>query len=67
MSRRELEGLTKTIGCEVLMSEDVYLQAGFPPEALPAYEVDARGREAQVKVRAAILAEDLAVPERSTA
>ena len=63
----QLEGLTKTIGCEVLMSEDVYVQAGFPPEALPAYEVDARGREAHVKVRAAILAEDLAVPERSTA
>ena len=57
-----LRDLTKPIGCEVLMSEDVYLRAGFPPDALPAHEVDARGREAQVKARAAALAHDLAVP-----
>ncbi len=62
-----LETLTKTIGCEVLMSEDVFEQAGFPPDALPAHTVDARGREAQVRVRAAMRAEDLKVPEKDVA
>jgi len=62
-----LESLTKVIGCEVLMSEDVYEKAGFPQEALPAYDVDARGREAQVKVRAAAKAEGLAIPESKLA
>jgi adenylate cyclase len=55
-----LQDLTKSFGCEVLISEDVYAQAGFGPDDLPAYEVDARGREAKVKVRSASLASDLA-------
>ena len=44
-----LETLTKTLGCEVLMSEEVYERAGFGPDDLPAHEVDARGREAGAK------------------
>ena len=35
------------------MSEEVYRRAGLPPDALPAHEVDARGRDGKVKVRAA--------------
>ena len=46
-----LQDLTKPLGCEVLMSEDVYDRAGFGPDVLPAVEVDARGREAGVKAR----------------
>jgi adenylate cyclase len=55
-----LEALTKTLGCEVLMSEEVYERAGFGPGDLPAHEVDARGREAIVKARSVERAGDLA-------
>jgi adenylate cyclase len=55
-----LEALTKTLGCEVLMSEEVYERAGFGPDDLPAHEVDARGREAGVKARSVVRAADLA-------
>ena len=55
-----LEELTKPFGCEVMMSEEVYRRAGFGPDDLPAHEVDARGRDAAVKVRSAARAADLA-------
>ncbi len=55
-----LEELTKPFGCEVMMSEEVYQRAGFGPDELPAHEVDARGRDATVKVRSAARAADLA-------
>jgi adenylate cyclase len=55
-----LQDLTKPLGCEVLMSEEVYAHAGFQPDDLPAHEVDARGREARVKARSAARAADLA-------
>jgi adenylate cyclase len=55
-----LEALTKTLGCEVLMSEEVYERAGFGPDDLPAHEVDARGREAIVKARSVVRAGELA-------
>jgi adenylate cyclase len=55
-----LEALTKTLGCEVLMSEEVYERAGFGPDDLPAHEVDARGRDAMVKARSVKRAADLA-------
>ncbi len=55
-----LQDLTKPFGCEVLMSEEVYIQAGFGPDDLPAHEVGARGREASIKVRSAARAADLA-------
>jgi len=55
-----LQDLTKPFNCEVLMSEEVYLRAGFGPDDLPAHEVDARGREATVKVHSAARAADLA-------
>ena len=55
-----LEALTKTLGCEVLMSEEVYEGAGFGPDDLPAHDVEARGREATVKARSVARAADLA-------
>ncbi|HZZ60066.1 MAG TPA: adenylate/guanylate cyclase domain-containing protein [Roseiarcus sp.] len=55
-----LQDLTKPFGCEVLMSEEVYAQAGFGPDDLPAHEVDTKGREATVKARSAASAADLA-------
>jgi adenylate cyclase len=55
-----LEALTKTLGCEVLMSEEVYERAGFGPDDLPARDVEARGREESVKVRSVTRAADLA-------
>jgi adenylate cyclase len=55
-----LQDLTKPLGCEVLMSEDVYVQAGFDPDDLPSHEVETRGRDATVKARSAVRAADLA-------
>lgn len=55
-----LQDLTRALECEVLMSEEVFEKAGLPPTALPAHEVDARGRDGRVKVRAAKRAADLA-------
>jgi adenylate cyclase len=55
-----LQDLTKVFSCEVLMSEEVYERAGFGPEALPAHEVETRGREANVKARSVKRAADLA-------
>jgi adenylate cyclase len=55
-----LEALAKTLGCEVLMSEEVYERAGFGPDDLPAQDVEARGREESVKVRSVARAADLA-------
>ena len=51
-----LEALTKTLDCEVLMSEEVFRRAGLLDDALPAHEVDARGRAGKVLARAAELA-----------
>jgi len=55
-----LQDLTKAMGCEVLMSEEVYERAGFGPDALPAHDVETRGREGKVKARSAARAADLA-------
>jgi adenylate cyclase len=44
-----LEELTKTFGCEVMMSEEVYERAGFGPDDLPAHDIEPRGRGASVR------------------
>ena len=54
-----LQDLTKAFACEVLIAEEVFRRAGLPPDSLPAHEVDARGRDGKVKVRAAVRAADL--------
>ena len=56
-----LQGLTKILGCEVLMSEEVYARAGFAADDLPAHEVEVGGRNAFVKARTAARAADLAI------
>ena len=56
-----LQGLTKSLGCEVLMSEEVYARAGFAADDLPAHEVEVGGRNAFVKARTAARAADLAI------
>ena len=55
-----LQDLTKPLGCEVLLSEEVYAQAGFDPDGLLTHEIEARGRDATVKARSAVRAADLA-------
>jgi adenylate cyclase len=55
-----LEESTKTFGCEVMMSEEVYQRAGFGPNDLPAHEVAPRGREAALQARSVDRAADLA-------
>ena len=54
-----LQDLTRALDCEVLISEEVYRRAGLDPGALPAHEVDARGRDGKVKVRASKRAAEL--------
>ncbi len=55
-----LEELTKSFGCEVMMSEEVYERAGFGADDLPAHDVDPRGREKGLKARSVARAADLA-------
>jgi adenylate cyclase len=55
-----LQDLTRTLDCEALIAEEVCRRAGLAPDALPAHEVDARGRDGKVKVRAAKRAANLA-------
>ena len=62
-----LQGLTKSLGCEVLMSEEVYTRAGFAPNDLKPHEVEAAGRDGYIKARSAAKAVDLAVPQPAEA
>ncbi|OQW60798.1 MAG: adenylate cyclase [Proteobacteria bacterium SG_bin9] len=55
-----LEGLTKTLSCEVVISEEVYRTAGLPENALPHEEVPIHGRVETMRVRKAVNARDLA-------
>ena len=48
-----LQDLTKLYRCEVLLSEEVYKQAGFGPDDLPQHDVEARGRASGVRARSA--------------
>jgi adenylate cyclase len=59
-----LQDLTKPLGCEVLMSEEVYRNAGFSPSDLPQHEVEARGRAGGLQVRSAVRASKLAALPR---
>ncbi len=55
-----LQELTKTLECEVVLSDDVCRRAGLAPEALPAMEIALRGREEPMRVRLAARASMLA-------
>jgi adenylate cyclase len=46
-----LQALTKEIGCEALVSEDVFVAAGVPGDGLEAQQATLRGRDAPIAVR----------------
>ena len=51
--------MTKSLSCEVIVSEEVRNTAGVPPDALPQHDVDIRGRAEPMVVRAAVSAKSL--------
>jgi adenylate cyclase len=46
-----LEALTKELGCQAVVSEEVLLRAGLTGEALPRHDANLRGREEMVPAR----------------
>jgi adenylate cyclase len=46
-----LQDLTKSLGCEVIFSDEVRATAGLSPDALPREEVEIRGRTGPMSVR----------------
>lgn len=46
-----LQDMTKALGCEVILSEEVRTRAGLADDVLPATEVTIRGRNAPMTVR----------------
>jgi len=55
-----LQDWTKSLDCEVLMSEEVHVKAGFGPDDRPIHDIDVRGRQSIVRARSAARAADLA-------
>src|SRR6266545_899749 len=60
-----VEGLTKTYGCELVISEAVALRAGIDVGDAPRHEIEIRGRVERLVVRTFARARDL--PERAAA
>jgi adenylate cyclase len=58
-----IEGLTKTYGCELVISEAVALRAGIDLGDAPRHEIEIRGRVERLVVRTFARARDL--PERA--
>ncbi|MGY3450299.1 adenylate/guanylate cyclase domain-containing protein [Bradyrhizobium sp. USDA 4353] len=48
-----LQDMTKALGCQVIISDDVYARAGMSPDILPLQEVEIRGRAEPMRVRTA--------------
>ena len=48
-----LQDMTKGLGCELIVSEEVCLTAGLAPDALATREVPIRGRDRPMKIRLA--------------
>ena len=59
-----IEGLTKTYGCELVISEAVALRAGIDLGDAPSHEIEIRGRVERLVVRTFARARDLPVPPR---
>jgi len=55
-----LQDLTKELGCEVVLSEEVFRTAGLAPDALATREIRIRGRDRPMTVRLAERAKQLA-------
>jgi adenylate cyclase len=59
-----IESLTKTYGCELVVSEAVVRRAGIDLGATPRHEIEIRGRVERLVVRTLTSARDLPVVER---
>ncbi len=55
-----LQDMTKVLGCEAIVSDEVRTTAGLADDALPQQEVDIRGRAEPMRVRVARDATELA-------
>ena len=51
-----LQDLSKELGCEVVLSDDVCRRAGLAADALPVTEIAIRGRDVPITVRTAVTA-----------
>ena len=51
--------MTKTLGCEVIISDEVRATAGLAADVLPQQDVDIRGRAGPISVRVIVNAESL--------
>jgi adenylate cyclase len=58
-----IESLTKTYGCELVVSEAVIARAGIDAGAAPRHEIEIRGRVERLVVRTFESARDLPVLE----
>jgi adenylate cyclase len=47
-----LQDMTKSLGCEAVVSEEVLITAGLAADALPRQQVEIRGRKEPMTVRA---------------
>ena len=56
-----LQDMTKTLACEAVLSEEVRITAGLPPDGLPRQEVAIRGRTEPMVVRSVTDAKALTV------
>jgi adenylate cyclase len=54
-----LQDMTKSLGCEVILSEEVRVTAGLSADALPERQVEIRGRTDPMIVRSVISAKTL--------
>src|SRR6516165_7987074 len=54
-----LESLTKTYGCELVVSEETVLRAGLDLSAFPRYEIEIRGKRDMLAVRTVASAGEL--------
>jgi adenylate cyclase len=52
--------MTKTLGCEAIVSDEVCASAGLADDALPQQQVDIRGRAEPMSVRVVSEATELA-------
>jgi adenylate cyclase len=57
-----LQDMTKSLSCEVIISDEVCVTAGLAADALPTREVEIRGRTEPMHVRTADDAKTLAAP-----
>ena len=55
-----LQDMTKSLECEVILSDEVRVTAGLADDALPRREVEIRGRSEPIAVRAVAGAAELA-------